>query len=86
MINGNITDFLEHLYLGEEIVFEYGNKPVFSNQSTNQAALDAFSKLIQREILIAWSQNNVVENPMHSNEQPNGNDAGENNNTKKYTP
>lgn len=29
MINGNITDFLEHLYLGEEIVFEYGNKKYF---------------------------------------------------------
>ena len=29
MKNGNITDFLDHLYLGEEIVFEYEDKKYF---------------------------------------------------------
>ena len=29
MKNGNITDFLDHLYLGEEIVFEYEGKKYF---------------------------------------------------------
>lgn len=29
MKNGKITDFIDHLFLGEEMVFEYGNKKYF---------------------------------------------------------